>query len=85
MNRRQRRAAEARRRKQGGGYLGRLLASQQNLSPGVHHVFVEHDDGCPIFQGGSCTCTPNMHRHTSNRHEVEVIEIDGSVTRMRTS
>ncbi len=85
MNRRQRRAAEARNRKKGTGYLGRLLASQQNPIPGVHHVFIEHEDGCPIFQGGSCACTPNMHRHTPKRHEVEVIEIDGSVTRIRTS
>jgi hypothetical protein len=85
MNRRQRRAAEARNRKKGAGYLGRLLASQQAPTPGVHHVFIEHEDWCLIFEGGSCGCTPNMRRHVEGKDEVEVIEVDGSVTRMRTS
>ncbi len=85
MNRHQRRAAEARNRKRATGYLGRLLASQQDLSTGVRHVVIEHEDGCSIFRGGPCACTPEMHMHVSGRDVVEVIELDGSVTTTRTS
>ncbi len=85
MNRHQRRAAEARNRKKGTGYIGRLLASQQNLSTGVHHVVVEHEAWCGIFQGGSCACSPDMHVHAPGRDVVEVIETDGSISRTRSN
>jgi hypothetical protein len=88
MNRHQRRARAARARKQGTGYLGRLLISRTSLlagKPGVHHVTIAHDDGCSMFQGGRCACTPDMHSQAHGSDVVEVIEIDGSVTRTRAS
>ncbi|QRM28684.1 hypothetical protein [Microvirga sp. VF16] len=88
MNRHQRRARAARARKHGTGYLGRLLAYQTSLlagKPGVHHVTIAHDDGCSMFRGGPCTCSPDMHSHAHGSDVVEVIELDGSVTRTRAS
>jgi hypothetical protein len=42
-------------------YLAVLLAHLQanDLEPGVHHVEVQHDDGCALLTGtGSCDCAP---------------------------
>ncbi len=85
MNRRQRRAEQAKMRKLGTGYLERMVASRPHLKPGIHHVYIAHDDWCAFLQGGDCNCTPDMHRHAHGSDVVEVIEEDGSVTTLRTS
>ena len=80
MNRHERRAAQAKQRK-GSGYLGRLLASPQPQgAPGVHHVYIQHDDWCGFFKGGDCNCDPDMHRRAEGGDTIEVINLDGSVT-----
>lgn len=84
MNRHQRRAEKAKSRKQGSGYLSRMLASTPP-APGLSHIVVQHDDWCGIFQGAGCTCTPDMHRRQHGSEVIEVIEADGSVTRARRS
>lgn len=38
--------------------LGRELLTTKG--PGVHHVTVEHDDWCAIFQGQPCNCNPDI-------------------------
>jgi hypothetical protein len=39
--------------------LRRTLAGLQ-LPPGYHDVKVLHDSWCRIFQGGVCTCNPEV-------------------------
>jgi hypothetical protein len=63
MNRRDRRRAAAMgRRATATGYEHRLAAAATGLhmTPGVHHVTVEHDAWCAIYRGGQCNCVPNI-------------------------
>ena len=45
------------------GYLEQALnlALTKDLTPGVHHVVVEHDNECPAINGGiTCNCNPKV-------------------------
>jgi len=85
MNRRDRRAAAARaRRGHRSGYTHRLLAGLGNgmpLKPGVHHVAIEHDHWCTIYQGGDCNCVPNIS--VSGPDGVIIIDERGRGRRVR--
>jgi hypothetical protein len=48
---------------EGPEYLQRLIEKTlaNGIKPGVHHVIVEHDDTCPMINGGThCTCKPEI-------------------------
>jgi hypothetical protein len=85
MNRRPRRAEQAKSRKMGTGYLEPMVASRPHLKPGLHHVYIAHDDWCAFLRGGHGNCTPDMHRYAHGSDVVEVIEADGLVTTVRAS
>ncbi len=41
----------------------RLLKAEGALKPGITHILVKHDDGCPAIKTESladCTCSPNF-------------------------
>lgn len=45
------------------GYLEQVIsmALRRGPAPGVHHVVVEHEDHCPMINGGhDCTCAPDI-------------------------
>lgn len=45
------------------GYLDRVIAQilAVGIRDGVHHVIVEHQDGCPMLRGERrCTCNPTV-------------------------
>lgn len=45
------------------GYLEQVIATAlaKGIKPGVHHVIVEHEDTCPMINGGThCTCKPEI-------------------------
>ena len=45
-------------------YLDQAIG-MANLSPGIHHITVEHDDWCALLNGkGSCNCSPVVCRGT---------------------
>ena len=65
MNRKQRRAMRARADKLYEDYLRHLpeVPLNEPLEPGkVQHVVYFHDDGCSIFAGGECNCSPTVER-----------------------
>lgn len=85
MNRHQRRSERSRRRKQGTGYIGRMISARWDLPPGVHHVTVAHDNWCGIFRDDGCTCNPDIQRRALGSDVIETVEADGSVTKTRAS
>jgi hypothetical protein len=57
MNRRDRRRAAALARRASTGYVDRILRGFQP-SPGRYDCMAEHERGCRMLDGGTCTCTP---------------------------
>jgi hypothetical protein len=83
MNRHARRAAKARARKQGSGYmmhLHRALAGLDLTKSGHTEVTVEHEGGCGYHRGRSCNCVPILYRRTDGNDTVETIDRAGRVT-----
>jgi hypothetical protein len=77
MNRRARRAAAAKARRN--GYQHRLLTALNTLDVGlgqVGHIYVEHEDSC-IYEAGRCTCRPEMTMRAGSR--LQRIGLDGEV------
>jgi hypothetical protein len=43
-----------------------MLAEHLKLNPdlldrgGINHVSIQHNDGCPIFKGSQCNCSPSI-------------------------
>jgi hypothetical protein len=43
--------------------IQKLIAAAGELKPGVKHILVQHDDGCPALKTESladCTCNPDF-------------------------
>jgi hypothetical protein len=65
MNRKQRRAQQARDRKER-GYHGAVLKEVTRIlaeggPPSVTHMFVQHDDWCDFLnRRGECNCSPDI-------------------------
>jgi len=36
------------------------MFARSEFKPGVSHIIVSHDDGCSIWTGGRCNCSPEF-------------------------
>jgi len=43
-------------------YKKEVIKKSVNLSTGIYHINVEHDDWCNIFKGKECNCKPNINK-----------------------
>jgi hypothetical protein len=45
-----------------GNYVPAVVAAAETVNaPGVHHIFIEHDDWCAFLNGcGPCNCNPRV-------------------------
>jgi hypothetical protein len=44
-----------------------LLAAQGLFTPGVHEVFIAHDEWCGVHQGKRCNCDPDVTLKTRSQ------------------
>lgn len=44
-------------------YMRKMIAGlkDQQLTPGLHIVRVDHEPGCSIFKTGICNCNPDVN------------------------